>query len=89
MTLRSWRRTVFAFGALLLLAGASMMIGGGLYAGKQQYEPGGDVMTGIWTGTFGTLGVVVGVVMLKVAVFGPYPKQYAHLWPAQGPEVDE
>ena len=78
MTLRRWRRTMFVLGTLLTLVGSVLMVGGGLYAGRAQYEPGGDVMTGIWVGTGGTLGVVTGVVLLKLAVLGPYPKQYAH-----------
>lgn len=89
MTLAAWRRSMFLAGAALLLAGAVAMVGGGLYAGKQQYAPGGDVMTGIWVGTFGTLGVVGGVVLLKLAVLGPYPARYADQQPAFGPEVDE
>ena len=91
MTLASWRRAMVACGILLLLLGAIMMVGGGLYAGRQQYDPdaGGDVMAGIWVGTFGTLGVVAGVVCLKLSLFGPYPKEHAHQLPAVGPEVDE
>jgi hypothetical protein len=78
MTFVSWRRAMVAGGILLLLLGATMMIGGGLYAGRQQYTPddGGNVMAGIWVGTFGTLGVVTGVVVLKLGLMGPYP---AHL----------
>ena len=87
-TLQSWRRTMFAAGALLTLVGAVLMVGGGLYAGRQQYHADGDVMAGIWAGTAGTLGVVTGVVLLKLAVLGPYPKQYAHELPPVGPEVD-
>jgi len=89
VTLRRWRRLMFALGAGLLLFGAVAMVGGGLYAGTQQYAAGGDVMTGIWVGTFGTLGVVAGVVFLKLAVFGPYPKQHAAELPPVGPEVED
>ena len=89
MNLTAWRRAMFAGGVLLLLVGATLMVGGGLYAGRAQYQAGGDVMGGIWAGTFGTLGVVVGVVLLKLAMFGPYPKQYADQLPPVGPEVDD
>ena len=89
MTLASWRRNMMIGGVLLLLVGATLMVGGGLSAGRAQYSPGGDVMTGIWVGTAGTLGVVAGVVLMKLGLFGPYPKQFAHLWPPQGPEVEE
>ena len=75
MRLATWRRTMFAVGGAFLLLGAVLMVGGGLYAGRAQYDAsGGVVMAGIWAGTVGTLGVVSGVVMLKLAVFGPVPK---------------
>lgn len=89
MTLQAWRKGMFAAGAGLLLLGAVAMVGGGLYAGKQQYHADGDVMTGIWVGTFGTLAVVTGVVLLKLSLFGPYPRQYADQLPDVGPEVDD
>ncbi len=89
MNLASWRRTMLSIGALLLLVGAVAMVGGGLYAGKQQYEPGGDVMAGIWVGTAGTLAVVTGVVLLKLGLLGPYPKQFADQMPTVGPEVED
>ena len=89
MTLASWRRGMMALGAFLLFVGAAAMVGGGLYAGKQQYRAGGDVMAGIWVGTAGTLAVVTGVVMLKLGLMGPYPKQYAGELPPVGPEVDD
>lgn len=87
--LQAWKRRMVAGGALLLLVGAVAMIGGGLYAGREQYTPGGDVMTGIWVGTFGTLGVITGVVVAKLGLFGPYPPKYAHEMTAVGPEVEE
>lgn len=74
MNLAAWRRAMLAGGIVLLLVGATLMVGGGLYAGRAQYREGGDVMAGIWAGTFGTLGVVTGVVMLKLALFGPVPQ---------------
>lgn len=72
----------------LLLVGATLMIGGGMYAGREQYDPdrGGDVMAGIWVGTFGTLGVVTGVVLLKLGLMGPYPR---HLRAQAPPEASD
>lgn len=88
MTLRRWRRLMAAVGIGLLLVGAVLMIGGGLYAGRQQYDPdaGGNVMLGIWVGTFGTLGVVTGVVLLKLGLMGPYPR---HLRSQAPPEASD
>ena len=88
MTLRTWRRTMAVLGIGLLLIGATMMVGGGLYAGRQQYDPdvGGNVMAGIWVGTFGTLGVVTGVVLLKLGLMGPYPQ---HLRSQVPPEAKD
>lgn len=85
MNLTTWRRTMFASGAGLLLVGATLMVGGGLYAGLQQDA---DAMKGIWAGSFGTLGVVTGVVLLKLALFGPVPKSMQADWQAQA-EVDD
>ena len=76
-------------GAALLVVGAVMMIGGGLAAGRAQYGNGGDVMAGIWVGTFGTLFVVTGVVLLKLAVFGPVPASMRHELPVREVEVDD
>lgn len=88
--LRSWKRRMLAAGLVLLALGAVAMVGGGLYAGRQQYQgAGGDVMAGIWVGTFGTLAVITGVVLAKLGLFGPYPRQFAHEAPAVGPEVDD
>ena len=89
MTLASWRRNMGIAGIVLLLVGATLMVGGGLYAGREGYAAGGDVMTGIWVGTIGTLGVVSGVVLLKLGLMGPYPKAYADRLPPVGPEVDD
>lgn len=88
MMLRVWRRAMIASGVALLLVGATLMVGGGLYAGRQQYTPddGGNVMAGIWVGTFGTLGVVTGVVLLKLGLMGPYPK---HLRAEAPPEAND
>lgn len=70
MDLVTWRRTMFVSGLLLLLAGVVAMVGGGLYAGLRLDA---SAMRGIWVGTVGTLAVVTGVVLLKLAVFGPVP----------------
>ena len=88
MTLRTWRRAMAGSGIVLLLVGATLMVGGGLYAGRQQYTPddGGNAMAGIWVGTFGTLGVVTGVVLLKLGFMGPYP---AHLRSQTPPEAND
>ena len=89
MRLRTWRRAMFAAGAVLLVAGAVLMVGGGLAAGRAQYGNGGDVMAGIWTGTVGTLFVVTGVVLLKLAAFGPVPESMRHELPVREVEVDD
>lgn len=87
--LASWKRRMLALGVLLLVVGAVAMVGGGLYAGKQQYGAGGDAMAGIWVGTFGTLGVITGVVVAKLGLMGPYPKHLQHEAPPVGPEVED
>ncbi|MEK6974710.1 MAG: hypothetical protein AABY18_00045 [Candidatus Thermoplasmatota archaeon] len=85
MDLRTWRRTMFAVGATLLVAGATLMVGGGLYAGQHLDA---EAMRGIWVGSAGTLGVVTGVVLLKLALFGPVPKSMLAEAALQ-PEVDD
>jgi hypothetical protein len=87
--LATWRRAMLASGAVLLLVGVVAMVGGGLYAGREQYEgASGDIMTGIWVGSFGTLAVVTGVVLGKLALFGPVPRSMQHEAPSMGPDVE-
>lgn len=74
MTLRSWRRRMFAWGTVLLVAGMALMMGGGLYAGMQQDD---TALRGIWIGSAGAVAIVVGGVFLKGALFGPVPAAYA------------
>lgn len=88
--LASWKRRMVGLGLLLVLVGSVAMVGGGLQAGRAQYVAGGDDGTlGLWVGTVGTLAVVTGVVVAKLGLMGPYPKQYAHEAPPVGPEVED
>lgn len=70
MTLKAWRRRMFAVGILLLVAGSVVMMGGGLYAGMQQDD---SALRGIWVASGGAVAIVVGGVFLKGALFGPFP----------------
>lgn len=80
MELQSWRKAMFVGGAILLLVGSTLMVGGGLYAGQHLDS---NAMRGIWVASAGTLGVVTGAVMAKLALFGPYPQGQ------ELPEVDD
>lgn len=80
MTLAAWRRRMALAGGTLLVLGAVLMIGGGLYAGMQQDT---TALRGIWVASGGTLGTAVGGVLLKVALFGPVPAAYAAEWQDQ------
>lgn len=70
LTLAAWNAWTLGAGLLGLVAGSTMLMVGGIWAGMRV---GQEAMTGIWLGSFGTLVTVVGGLLLKWRFFGPLP----------------
>lgn len=70
LTLAAWNAWTLGGGLLGLVAGSTLLMAGGIWAGMRTGE---EAMPGIWLGTFGTLITVVGGLLLKWRFFGPLP----------------
>lgn len=70
LTLAAWNGFTLGVGLLGLVAGSTMLMAGGIWAGMRNGEA---AMPGIWLGTAGTLVTVVGGLLLKWRFFGPLP----------------